>query len=245
MIAAVQTDIGKVREINQDAVYCNTDKIGKLNNLFIVADGMGGAKAGDKASKLLVKELSEYVGESSETSVTALIRKGIDKANLKVFTESKGNNDYSGMGTTAVVATIEGDSLIVANVGDSRLYIINDDIQQLTKDHSYVDELVASGLLVKDSPDYKKKKNIITRAVGTYSTVETDFFEIELKPDDKVLLCSDGLSNMLTDVEIFDIVRAHDINTAVNKLVDKANENGGKDNISVILIGDLENEVRS
>jgi len=245
MIAAVQTDVGKVREINQDAVYCNTGRIGKLNNLFIVADGMGGAKAGDKASRLLVKELSEYADKSNESSIPSLIRKGIEKANLKVFTESKNNNDYSGMGTTAVVATINGNRLVVANVGDSRLYIIDDNIRQITLDHSYVDELVKNGLLEKDSLDYKRKKNIITRAVGTYSTVETDFFEVELKQDDKVLLCSDGLSNMLTDTEILDIVHKFDINTAVNMLVDRANENGGKDNISVILIGDFENEVES
>ena len=142
-----------------------------------------------------------------------------------------------GMGSTLVVATVKGSVLYVANIGDSRLYLLREKLEQVTRDHSYVEELVALGKMKRGSRDYQEQKNIITRAVGTAETVDIDLFAFKLKPGDYILMCSDGLSNMVDELEIEDIIRTEDgIKKKTEALIEAANRGGGKDNISVILI---------
>lgn len=231
------TDIGRKRKVNQDYVYTSEEKVGNLPNLFIVADGMGGHNAGDFASKLTVEIMSREIEASPEQNPSIIFGKAISAANDCVHRKANENPDLEGMGTTVVVATCMGKYLQVANVGDSRLYVINKEIKQITRDHSLVEEMVRMGGLDRMSARNHPDKNIITRAVGVGTTVEPDFFTVELEEGDIVLMCSDGLTNMLEDEEIRMLLGgARDIVEKAQNLVDAANENGGKDNISVILI---------
>ena len=165
------------------------------------------------------------------------MEEAVTEANKGVLEEAKANAEYEGMGTTMVACTLQKDTLYIANIGDSRLYIINDDIKQITKDHSWVEEMVKKGELTESQARIHPQKNIITRALGIDEVVHADYFEIDVKPDDKILMCSDGLTNMVEDEDIEYIIRhSSSIEKAVENLVEKANENGGKDNITVILV---------
>ncbi len=231
------TDIGRKRKLNQDTVYSCEHPLGNLNNLFIVADGMGGHKAGDYASAYTVKAIEREVEVCEDRSPVKILREAITIANTEVYDKAAAEADFAGMGTTCVAATITDDVMYVANVGDSRLYLIDKDITQVTKDHSLVAELVRKGSidasLAKGHPD----KNIITRAIGAAPVVDIDFFEVELNAGDTVLMCTDGLTNMVDDDEILRIVRrAVDVADAADNLIKMANHNGGKDNIGVVLI---------
>jgi len=231
------TDIGQKRKINQDYVFSSEKAVGNLPNLFIVADGMGGHKAGEYASKCTVETICDEVKRSFEKNPTIILRKAIEKANENIRMQAQGDANLEGMGTTVVAATLMGKYLQIANVGDSRLYVINDTIKQITRDHSLVEEMVRMGGIDRESARNHPDKNIITRAVGVSEEVEVDFFTVELTPKDTILLCSDGLTNMLTDEEILMIMSGQrDIVEQAGKLVDAANEKGGKDNISVVLV---------
>lgn len=232
------TDIGVKRKMNQDFVYCEQNQVGNLPNLFIVADGMGGHKAGDFASRFSVEKVVEYIQSSKLASPIRLFEEAIKNANTLILNEAKVNPNLEGMGTTLVVATIIDDILYVGNIGDSRLYVIHDDIKQITRDHSLVEEMVENGELNKSEARFHPNKNIITRAIGASGDAIPDFFEISLKEEDIILMCSDGLSNMIDDTEIFEIVtsRKDKIKNAVRALIEKANEYGGKDNITVIVV---------
>lgn len=232
------TDIGVKRKMNQDFVYCEQNQVGSLPNLFIVADGMGGHKAGDFASRFSVEKVVEYIQSSKLTSPIRLFEEAIKNANTLLLNEAKENPNLEGMGTTLVVATIIDDILYVGNIGDSRLYLIHDDIKQITRDHSLVEEMVENGELNKSEARFHPNKNIITRAIGASGDAIPDFFEISLKEEDIILMCSDGLSNMIDDTEVFEIVtsRKDKIKNAVRALIEKANEYGGKDNITVIVV---------
>lgn len=237
MRAVAATDVGRIREINQDCVYSSVEPIGSLPNLFIVADGMGGHKAGDIASRLTVDSVTSQLSKSNGRDYITLINDTIIKANEEVINKAAESEDYAGMGTTLVVATIFNNVLKVANVGDSRLYIIGDDIIQITRDHSLVEEMVISGQLDRADARIDTRKNIITRAIGGERHVEAEMFSVELKPDDIVLMCSDGLSNMVDDEKILQIVKSNpDIEEAARILISTANDNGGKDNISVVIV---------
>ena len=169
----------------------------------------------------------------------------MEEANRRVYEKSREDENLAGMGTTVVVAVIEGRYLYVANVGDSRLYLIRDDIRQITKDHSLVEEMVRSGKLKKEEARNHPNKNVITRAVGVEREVNIDFFDLRVRKGDKILLCSDGLSNMLEDSEICAIVKSGgDVEERARKLITAANQNGGKDNISVVLVEPLSGEVK-
>lgn len=233
------SDIGKKRQLNQDYVYVSETPVGMLPNLFIVADGMGGHNAGDYASKITVETILNEVSLSSESNPEQLLREAITRANELVVAVASRASDLAGMGTTVVAATCKGRLLEVANVGDSRLYVVHekDGIEQITRDHSLVEEMVRLGGIAKDDARNHPDKNIITRAVGGKDTVEADFFTVELQEKDTVLMCSDGLTNMLEDEEIYSILKCErSIREKAQELVDKANDRGGKDNISVILI---------
>lgn len=246
MKADALTDIGRVRQMNQDALYASTEPVGPLSNLFLVADGMGGHRAGDFASRYLVEHLPEYIKESTETGAVAALRAAIDRINGELFELASSREELSGMGTTLVAATVEGDTLYAANIGDSRLYLIEKGgIRQVTKDHSFVEEMVSIGQMERESKEYKQQKNIITRAVGIEKKVEADFFEVGLKQGDYLLLCSDGLSNMVDNSSLFRLVLfPGTLHMKAKSLVALANQNGGKDNIAVVLVEPEVSEVR-
>lgn len=231
------TDIGRRRKLNQDYVYTSEQPVGNLPNVFIVADGMGGHNAGDYASKYTVETIIKEIAHSNEESPSLILGNAIRVANEHIRTKACESPELSGMGTTVVAATCIKQFLHVANVGDSRLYVVSDKIRQITRDHSLVEEMVRLGGLAKEEARYHPDKNIITRAIGASDTVDADFFTVELKEGDIVLMCSDGLTNMLEDEEIRMIMnKQRDIVEKAQELVKAANNNGGKDNIAVILI---------
>ena len=235
------TNIGRKRKLNQDYVYTSEQPVGKLPNLFIVADGMGGHNAGDYASKVTVETMVERIGVSEETERTRILDEAIQAANKLIREKSCESAELEGMGTTVVAATCDGTRLCVANVGDSRLYVANKrEIRQITKDHSWVEEMVRRGGMGREEARNHPDKNIITRAVGAEDSVKVDFFSVQLKEGDMILMCTDGLTNMLEDEEIRMILNgARDVVEKAEKLVAAANDHGGKDNISVILIDPL------
>ncbi|MDF2538816.1 MAG: hypothetical protein K0S76_1837 [Herbinix sp.] len=232
------TDIGERRSVNQDYVFCEENAIGKLPNLFIVADGMGGHNAGDYASRFCVEYFTQRIMESENLSPIAMIDAAIKETNDNLRSIAEEQAELEGMGTTFVVATIFEKELYVANVGDSRLYVIGKEMKQITEDHSLVEVMVKNGELDRDEARVHPNKNIITRALGANVAVEPDFFEVNLEDGDIVLMCSDGLTNMLEDNTIENIIREHvqHLDTAAETLVKQANENGGKDNIAIIII---------
>ena len=193
------TDIGRKREVNQDYVFATDETIGNLPNLLVVADGMGGHRAGDFASRFTVEVLAEEVQNCKETHPETILGNSIQAANERLLEEAEKDNRLEGMGTTLVAATIMDHVLYFANVGDSRLYLINKEIRQLSKDHSMVEEMVRLGGLTEEEAKHHPDKNIITRAIGVKQKVEPDFFEYRLKGGDIILMCSDGLTNMVDD----------------------------------------------
>ena len=246
MKAYAKTDIGAMRKTNQDYIFCSMKPVGSLPNLFIVADGMGAHKAGDLASRYTVEEFLNVVEASESENPISIIEEAVRKSNIALINKSKESIDYEGMGTTLVVATFIRNSLYIANVGDSRLYCINNDIQQITRDHSLVEEMINLGELDRKNARTHENKNIITRAVGVDSEVVADFFEVDYSKDDIILMCSDGLSNMIDDEDIKRIINeSTDLEAACNMLIETANANGGRDNISVILIDPDYEEVKA
>ncbi len=231
------TDIGKKRQLNQDYVYTSEMPIGNLPNVFIVADGMGGHNAGDYASKYTVETIINEISEAIEDNPVTIIKNAIGIANEHIRQKAKADENLAGMGTTLVVATCMGNILQVANVGDSRLYVVNDRITQITRDHSLVEEMVRMGGIDRETARSHPDKNIITRAIGASETVKVDFFTVKLQKGDVVLMCSDGLTNMLEDEEIRMILNGQrDIVEKAEELVRAANNNGGNDNIAVVII---------
>lgn len=231
------TDVGMVRKINQDYVYVSEKPLGNLPNLFVVADGMGGHQAGDYASKFTVEVLTRVLKRLKEEDVERALLQAIQTANHEVVRVAGEDERLKGMGTTIVAATIVNHMMYFANVGDSRLYLINNGIVQLTKDHSLVEEMVRLGGIKPEEAKHHPDKNIITRAIGAKEEVEADFYEHRLKKGDKIVMCTDGLTNMVEDEEIFHIVQgARDVVEAAETLIASAKENGGTDNIGVILI---------
>lgn len=235
------TDIGQRREMNQDYVYTSEKPVGNLPNLFIVADGMGGHNAGDYASKYTVETIVDVASKSKLTEPIAILDEAIQTANRMLIDRANENPQMKGMGTTVVALTILDSHLVIANVGDSRLYVVNQEIQQITRDHSLVEEMVRLGELDKEIAREHPDKNIITRAIGAVAEVDIDFFEVDVEQGDCILMCSDGLTNMIEDEDIRAIIMSQrDVAEQAEKLVDTANRNGGRDNITVIVIHPFE-----
>lgn len=232
------TDIGRQRQLNQDFVFTSDINVGRLPNLFMVADGMGGYKAGEFASKCTVETVVNEVNFINEKEPIKVLSNAIQKANTTVRQKSVSDDNYRGMGTTLVAASFDGKNLLVANVGDSRLYLLSDTLRQVTTDHSLVEEMVQMGELERGKARTHPDKNIITRAIGVANHVDIDFFEVEdIKTGDVIIMCSDGLSNMMDDSVIEEVVRSHGtLKEKANKLIEIANNNGGRDNIAVILV---------
>ena len=231
------TDIGRKRQLNQDFVFTCVVPLGNLPNLFVVADGMGGHKAGDYASKCTVETIVEEVAKSKKKEPVQILDDAIQYANKLIRKKSLEDKNLDGMGTTVVASTYVDGLLYVANVGDSRLYVISDTITQITRDHSLVEEMVRMGGIDRESARNHPDKNIITRAIGAANSVNVDFFEVTMKPGDLVLMCSDGLTNMIEDSDILQLVKSQkELKDKAELLIRTANENGGKDNIAVILV---------
>ncbi len=228
--AAGNTDPGRRRRRNEDAYVCEPP-------LFAVADGMGGAQAGELASALASEALREgSIGGAADQRVTQLIQ----EANRRVFERASADAAASGMGTTVTVALADAENgrVLFGHVGDSRAYLIRDgSLVQLTDDHSLVAELVRSGKLSPEEAETHPQRSVITRALGTDPSVDVDTFAVEARPGDLFLICSDGLSTMVGDETILDVVERHrgDLDEAVGALLSAANRGGGEDNITAVL----------
>lgn len=230
-------DVGRCRDINQDYIFLSEEPMGNLPNLFLVADGMGGHRAGDLASEYTVSRVCEAVTKSMQKIPFQILKGAFQYANQNLIEKAGESPAYAGMGTTLVAVTVQDDTAYVANVGDSRLYKIGGTIEQITEDHSLVEEMVRMGEISKEEARNHPEKNIITRAIGVSETVEPDYFDTKLEKGECLLLCSDGLSNMLEDAQIKEILdRRTDLRSGAEELVREANRNGGKDNIAVVLI---------
>ena len=239
------TDVGQKRKMNQDYVFTSEDAVGNLPNLFVVADGMGGHNAGDFASSHAVEILVDEIRKDADYNPVKVIRHAIETANTDIIEQAQTDEGLRGMGTTMVVSTIVGQYAYVANVGDSRLYVVQGQIQQITKDHSLVQEMVRLGEISPEEARNHRDKNIITRALGAEKTVDIDFFDLKLEAGDTILMCSDGLSNMVDDRKMEEIILDSEMElTEKGKtLIREANLNGGKDNIAIILVEPFTNEV--
>ncbi|MCR5543769.1 MAG: Stp1/IreP family PP2C-type Ser/Thr phosphatase [Eubacterium sp.] len=237
MISTGRTDKGRKRSNNQDSIFISDTPVGPLPNLYIVADGMGGHAAGDFASRYAISVVIDFIRKSTVRNPISLLKRALVYASNELFKEAEKDKDKLGMGTTMVAAVLVDRELYVANIGDSRLYIVSDDITQITMDHSLVEELIRSGQLERNKGRNHPEKNLITRAMGSRDEAMPDFFEITLEPGQKVMMCSDGLSNMVEDDEIRDIIQeSAKPDEAVDSLINRANYYGGNDNISVIII---------
>ncbi|MCL2572877.1 MAG: Stp1/IreP family PP2C-type Ser/Thr phosphatase [Defluviitaleaceae bacterium] len=238
MYAVGLTDVGKVRDHNEDVIYYTTSPIGSLPNLFIVADGMGGHNAGEIASaKSLEYSVNFITGAEcydTKEDILDILKTAIVIANTNVFKLSTTNPAYSGMGTTFSACTIYQDTMIISHVGDSRIYTIcPKEITQITKDHSFVQEMIDAGEITKEEARTHSKRNMITKVLGCDLELTPDGFFHDISDAHYVLLCSDGLTDMLSDEEIKNIVLQE---KDTQSLIDAANLKGGKDNISAIII---------
>lgn len=236
MVSYGMTHIGQKRSMNQDYIYYTDNPVGNLPNLYIVADGMGGHKAGDKASSYAVERFLEIIRTMTKEQPFCLMKDAIEQVNQELFSMAESKEEYEGMGTTFVAASVVNNQLYVMNIGDSRLYLLNDRISQISMDHSFVEELVRNGEITKEEAKNHPQKNYITRALGAEEQVKADFFQVEIEPGNRILLCSDGLSNMVSDKELESILKNEKkIEVAVDKMIDRANEEGGRDNIAVVI----------
>lgn len=240
MVSGVISDIGKNRDKNQDSYYVSSDKDFPL---YLVADGMGGHRSGEVASTMAVEIIKKEILLSKddlnkEKKILKTIKESVEKANTKIYLKSIESEECNGMGTTITLAYIFEDKFFIGHVGDSRAYLIRgEEITQITEDHSYVNELLKLGSITVEEAENHPKKNMITRAVGSSSKISMDLIVKNYKKNDILLLCSDGLFNMLNDNEIYEVFnREEDMQKACEILVDRANENGGLDNITLVSI---------
>jgi len=236
-----KTDVGKKRERNEDFIIVKNDIHGPLKNLFVLADGMGGHNAGDVASESATAYFCEYL-ESKDINfvyIEDLLADALRYANKKLHEKANETEECFGMGTTFTAASFDDKNLYYAHVGDSRIYCTLTDgfMRQITKDHSLVNEMLSEGSITEEEAKNHPRRNVLTRAVGTDVAVSVDKGYFVLEDVENVLLCSDGLTDMLDDDMIFDIIKSeNDLEKCTDKLVNAANEAGGVDNISVILI---------
>lgn len=234
-----ETDKGKVRSINQDAFALNTLSDGAA--LAIVCDGMGGANAGDVASKTAVDIILQYILSSytptmNSEAVIKLINNAIASANFEIYDLSLKDENLKGMGTTAVVAVVRENVALICNIGDSRAYLFDNELKQITRDHSVVQSLVESGKLSPEQARVYPEKNVITRALGVEQSVLPDSYTVDFNENSKILLCTDGMSNFVSENRIFEILKNNNIERITELLIDEANRGGGKDNITVAVV---------
>ena len=243
-----QTDVGRRRKLNEDNFLVDPEP-----NLYAVCDGMGGHNAGEVASKMAIENLQAFIEKSHrEKEITwpygldvnlsydgNRLKTAIKLANKKVFRAADNREDYTGMGTTAVAGLVSGDMLTVGSAGDSRCYLLRGgELKQLTRDDSWVSAALGEGILNSDEIERHPLRNVITKAIGAKEAIELDVVEQKLAGGDVVLICSDGLHAMLTDAQIREAMTPFgpSLEEAAGKLIDAANEAGGKDNVSVVLL---------
>jgi protein phosphatase len=247
-VAAALTDVGRKRQENEDS-FCLVPELG----LYVVADGMGGHAAGEVASRLAVETIQEWMGKyltdpsaavadagaESVSHEASFLLSSIQFANRIIFDAAKARREYAGMGTTIVAALTRDDTVVLAHVGDSRIYRIRDgQISQVTRDHSFVQHQVDRGIMSVEEAQQSQYRHMITRALGLKERVEVDLTEERAVAGDLLLLCSDGLSDLLHDEEILDTLRepGADLDRVCRVLIDRANANGGDDNITALVI---------
>ena len=236
MKVQAKTDVGMVRSDNQDYFFFTPEPVGSLQNLFLVADGMGGHRAGDMASRFTVETFVRLVGSYEYTDTVTILTEAVTRVNALLLEKAGESEDYEGMGTTLVAATIDGNTLKVANVGDSRLYLVGDDICQVTRDHSLVEELLEAGIITREQAQHHPQKNVITRALGSDHEVTADTFEVNLGPGDCLLLCSDGLTNVVPEDEITAVLNdSADSEAACRDLMELALSRGAPDNVTIVV----------
>ena len=241
--AYAKSDVGKVRETNEDSFYIS-DSLDEVQ-LYMLADGMGGYKGGEIASKLAIQSSKNYIEnnfkqiEKDKDSIIQLLGSSIEYANMVVYEKSKEDKELEGMGTTLDICLIYNNKVFIGHVGDSRVYRIRKDfMRKLTQDHSYVQKLVKDGTITKEEAMHHPQKNMLMKALGCNAFVEPDVMVKGFLKDDILIMNSDGLTNLVSQEEIFEEAKK-DIERAPKELVRKANENGGYDNITVIVIKNI------
>lgn len=244
MKAFGNSNIGLVRKVNEDAFYYQEYYEKGRPFLCVIADGMGGHNAGEVASKMAISHIIDFFrnnldkDEDNQRDYASFVKKAFIYTNDKVYSSSIENRNYIGMGTTLSLALIIDNQIIIGHVGDSRIYLVKDkSVEKLTTDHSYVAELIKNGTIKPEDAKNHPQKNLITRAIGTGTTIDVDIIVAELKDANYIIMCTDGLSNVLKEVEIMDVVMLKkDIEEKCNELIESANDKGGYDNITVIII---------
>lgn len=244
MQISAKTDIGRERKVNEDYYYVS-DANSKMK-LFIIADGMGGYNAGEVASKMATEAIREYIekyfekNKSSRENIVDMLNKAVEYANKVVYKKAKSNKDLEGMGTTLDVCLIYNSKVYIAHIGDSRVYRIRKEfLRRITKDHSYVQKLIEEGKITKEEAYNHPKKNMLTKALGCVENVEPDIYVKTFLKGDILIMTTDGLTNMVRENKMYSIIKEFK-QEAVEKLVSEANENGGYDNITVIIISNPE-----
>jgi serine/threonine protein phosphatase PrpC len=238
---AAKTDRGLIRELNEDSF-----KIIVGDNscyfAFIVADGMGGHKCGELASRVAVEYISDSIEQASQNLAfpekrSEALKRIVEGTNAAVYQKSLELPEASGMGTTLTMAVVTQSDITVAHVGDSRLYIVRDEnIRQITEDHSYIEELIKKGTITRDEAENHPQKHIITRAIGSSLEIDIDITNMTIDSGDIFVLCTDGLTNMVSSEQILKTVKENEPEEACEQLVEAAKRNGGDDNITVIVI---------
>lgn len=241
IISAGATDIGRKRKTNQDSICLDPS-----HNFYAVADGMGGHNGGDIASQMSVQIMPEYLAAHAKTEPDVLMKELIQKINQSILEKAQASPDLQGMGTTVSAIYFAGPQLFIGNVGDSRVYMINNqNIYQMTRDHSFVQEKLNMGIYTREEAVKDPQKNVLVRSVGFDPEVQVDVFHYRICKNDIFLICSDGLHGKVSDADILHIVKKNipnpseatksHIEDAVYELIKQANDNGGQDNISVII----------
>ena len=240
MKAFAKTDIGKARDINQDYYYISEEQ--SEFNLYILADGMGGYNGGEVASKLAIESAKRYIDsnfdkiEHTKEAIIELVKNAVEYSNMVVYERSKEDKDLEGMGTTLDICLIYNTRIYIGHIGDSRIYRVrNNLIRKLTKDHSYVQKLIEDGTITREEAMTHPKRNMLMKALGCTPYAEPDLKIRRFQPGDVLLMCSDGLTNMVKDDEIYNEIK-NSPEHAPERLVEKANNAGGYDNITIITI---------
>ncbi len=248
IVSFAVSDTGRVRSHNEDSFLVHTfpaeDAGGRECVLAVVADGVGGHVGGKTASGTTVDTLLTAFPRFMNDSVGAALSAAVQEANRVVYERASADSDLQGMATTCTAVAVVGNTAVIAQVGDSRAYLMrNGALSQVTEDHSLVGEMVKKGLLGPDDARHHPQKNIILRAVGSHPRVEPDLYQVPLHVGDRLLMCSDGLSDLVLDEEMADVLRCYPLNEAGQRLVDLANDRGGKDNITVVLLESVQESV--
>jgi serine/threonine protein phosphatase PrpC len=246
VVSAGLTDVGRKRTHNEDSFLID-DEI----QLYVVADGMGGHAGGGTASKIAVETIDKELraawqakesafnasGPLQESPLPEILRSAVEKACMAIFSAAQDDPRLQGMGTTVISLLVKDDHALFAHVGDSRAYLVRGDlIQQISEDHSLVNEQIKAGMITPEEAKHSRYKNIITRSVGFEEEVQVDVMGLLTEPGDSFILCSDGLANLVEDHELRDLVLKHPLEELPGRLVDLANERGGDDNITVIVV---------